>query len=90
MTRVLIPTVLRTHCEGNRAVEVDGGTVGEAITNLTTQYPALKEQLLDDSGAIRNYINVFVNDENIRDRDGEQSTVDSRDEILIVPALAGG
>lgn len=90
MTRVLLPTVLRQHSEGHRIVEVNGTSVAEAIADLTTQYPSLREPLLDEHGGLRNYINVFVNDENIRDRDDERTVVDARDEILIVPALAGG
>ena len=90
MTRVLLPTVLRSHSDGNRVVEVDGKNVGEAMVDLTTRYPGLREQLLDDRGNLRNFVNVFVNDENIRDRDNQQTALNDRDEILIVPALAGG
>ena len=90
MTRVLLPTVLRTHSDGHGVVEVDAANVGEALLELTRKYPDLREALLDEEGQLRNYINVFVNDDNIRDRDQQHTRVDLRDEILIVPALAGG
>lgn len=90
MTKVLLPTVLRQHAQGVRSVEVAGETVGAALADLANQHPQLGQQLLDDQGELKNYINVFVGDENIRDRQGAQTPLDDRDEILIVPALAGG
>ncbi len=90
MTRVLLPTVLRQHADGSGEVEVDGKSVVEALVNLTEQFPALRDHIFDDDGKLRNYVNVFIGDENIRDRDQEQTKVDANDEILIVPALAGG
>ena len=90
MTRVLLPTVLREHADGNRSVDVGGSNVGEAIEELTQKHPALRAQLLDDEGGLRNYVNVFVGEVNIRDRENENTKVSENDEILIVPALAGG
>jgi adenylyltransferase/sulfurtransferase len=90
MTRILLPTVLRAQSDGNGSVDVDAASVGEALVALTAKYPSLRDHLLDEDGRLRNYINVFVNDDNIRDRDQEDTKVESSDEILIVPALAGG
>jgi molybdopterin converting factor small subunit len=90
MTRVLLPTVLRTHSDGQSVVEVNAINVGEALLELTRKYPSLRDPLLDEQGQLRNHINVFVNNDNIRDRDQQETQVDPRDEIVIVPALAGG
>jgi adenylyltransferase/sulfurtransferase len=90
MTKVMIPTSLRPHVDGNRVVEVDGDSVGAVLESLADQYPDLKSHLYDDKGGLASFINVFVNDENIRDRDGERTTLADRDEILLVPAMAGG
>ena len=90
MTCLLLPTVLRQHCDGLRSVDVLGGNVAEAMQQLTEKHPGLREPLLADDGSVRNYVNVFVNDENIRDLQHEQTPVTERDEIVIVPALAGG
>ena len=90
MTKIMIPTSLRSNTNGNRVVEVDGENVGAILSALATQYPKLKEHLYDDDGDLVSFINVFVNDENIRDRDGEETTLEDRDEILLIPAMAGG
>ncbi len=90
MTRVLLPNVLRSKADGNSVVEVSATTVGQALVELTKAFPVLQSDLLDDNGDLRNYVNVFVGDENIRDRDGVETEISANDEILIVPALAGG
>ena len=90
MSKVLLPTVLRQHADGSRAIDVDGANVGETLLALVAKYPGLKDQLLDEGGELRNYVNVFLNDTNIRDLENEQTEVSPNDEILIVPALAGG
>ena len=61
--------------------------MADVLDDLITRYPGLREHLLEQSGTIRNYVNVFVGDENIRDREHEQTTVTASDEVLIVPAL---
>ena len=90
MTRVLIPTSLRPHVGGDRTVEVDGDDVGSVLKNLADRYPEIKNHLYDDDGGLASFINVFINDENIRDRDGEGTPLTERDELLLVPAMAGG
>ena len=90
MTKVMIPTSLRPHTDGNRSVEIDGDNVGSILSTLAETYPNLKSHLYNEDGALASFINVFVNDENIRDREGEQTTLAERDEILLVPAMAGG
>ncbi len=89
MTKVMIPTSLRPHTGGNRSVEVDGSDVGQVLAALVDKYPNLKSHLYDED-RLASFINVFINDENIRDRDGERTTLSERDEVLLVPAMAGG
>jgi molybdopterin synthase sulfur carrier subunit len=89
MPVVRIPTVLRPQTGGQARVEVDGTTVGEVLATLVADNPALEERLLD-GGKVRGYVNVFVDDEDIRYLDGEATTVSAGSEISIMPAVAGG
>jgi sulfur-carrier protein len=89
MAVVRIPTVLRPQTGGEARVEADGATVGEVLRSLVAGNPALEERLLED-GRIRGYVNVFVDDEDIRYLDGEATVVPAGAEISIMPAVAGG
>ena len=89
MATVRIPTVLRKHTDGQAKVEAAGSTVGEVFTSLIDAHPGLGDQLLDDGG-VRGFINVYVEDEDIRYLDGLDSDVEDGDEIAIMPAVAGG
>ena len=84
-----IPTVLRPHTGGEARVEVAGATIGEILTALVADNPALEERLLED-GRVRGYVNVFVDDEDIRYLDGESTVVPAGVEVSIMPAVAGG
>lgn len=90
MPTVIVPSPLRRYTEGQSKVQVDGGTVGEAIDNLDQQYPGVKSRLCDESGQIKRYVNVFVNDEDIRALQGAGTALGEKDEVSIVPAMAGG
>lgn len=89
MAVVRIPTVLRKHTDGEAKVEAAGATVGEVFTALTSKHPGLAEQLLDGD-KVRGFINVYVEDEDIRYLDGLGSAVEDGDEVAIMPAVAGG
>ena len=89
MPVVRIPTVLRPHTGGEARVEVAGATVGEVLGALVADNPALEERLLED-GRVRGYVNVFVDDEDIRYLDGEATAVPDGAEVSIMPAVAGG
>jgi molybdopterin converting factor small subunit len=89
MTKILIPTSLRPHVDGAHSVDVEGRNVGEALAALVETYPNLKSHLFKDD-QLAPFINVFINDENTRDRDGQQTPLARGDEILLVPAMAGG
>lgn len=90
MPVVFIPSSLRRYTAGQSKAEVDGRTVNEVIENLEKQYPGVKSRLCDDTGQIKRYVNVFVNDQEIRALQGSDTPVLDRDEVSIVPAMAGG
>jgi molybdopterin synthase sulfur carrier subunit len=90
MPTVVVPSPLRRYTKGQSRVQVDGSTVGEAIDNLEQQHPGVKPRLCDASGHIKRYINVFVNGEEIRALQGAGTVLEEKDEVSIVPAMAGG
>ncbi|NWF36393.1 ubiquitin-like small modifier protein 1 [Mariprofundus sp. KV] len=87
---VRIPTPLRKLTGGADEVSVEGATVGDVIESLEAAHPGLKERLCDDAGEIRRFVNVYVNDEDVRFLDGRATALKDGDEISIVPAIAGG
>ncbi len=87
---IVIPTPLRQFAGGKSEIEVEATTAGEALEKLTTKHADLKKHLYNDGGNLRNFVNVYVGDEDIRDLDGLETEVKSGGEILIVPSIAGG
>ncbi len=90
MAKILIPTPLRQYAEKNNSVDVSGATVGEALADLTTQFPDLRKNLFNDEGKLRSFVNVYVNDEDIRYLQKDATAVADGDTISIVPSIAGG
>jgi molybdopterin converting factor small subunit len=90
MAKILIPTPLRQYAGKQSSVDQNGATVGEVLTGLTTQYGDLRKHLYNDEGKLRSYVNVYLNDEDIRYLDKEASAVKDGDTISIVPSIAGG
>jgi sulfur-carrier protein len=88
--KVRIPTPLRKLTNNEEVVEVNASTVGAVIVELQSRYPGIKERLLDDTGAVRRFVNVYVNEEDIRFLQNQETPVQSGDEISIIPAIAGG
>jgi len=88
--RVRIPTPLRAATDGVAELSVDSSTVGGVIADLETRYPDMRGRLRDDSGAVRRFVNFYVNGEDVRFRDGLETGLVSGDELSIVPAVAGG
>ena len=89
--KVKIPTPLRPITGNQDTVTANGaGTLGEAIAELEGQYPGLRERLLDDSGELRRFVNVYINGEDVRFLDGLATALKPGDEVSIVPAVAGG
>jgi adenylyltransferase/sulfurtransferase len=90
MARILIPTPLRQFAGKVDTVELPGKTVGEVLTSLTTSYPELKKHLYNDEGKLRSFVNVYLNDEDIRYIKKEATPVGDTDTLSIVPSIAGG
>ena len=88
--KVRIPTPLRKLTNNEELVEVNAATIGEAIAELPRRFPGIQERLLDDTGAVRRFVNVYVNEEDIRFLQNQQTPVKDGDEISIIPAIAGG
>jgi molybdopterin converting factor small subunit len=89
MPVIRIPTPLRPHAGGNDRVEAAGATVGELLGELGTQFPALRERLFDGD-ELRRFVNVYVNNEDIRYLEDLATPVKPSDEVSIIPAVAGG
>jgi molybdopterin synthase sulfur carrier subunit len=89
-TKVRIPAPLRKLTKDQAIVEVEGASIEEIIANLEKKYPGLRERVCDESGQIRRFINVFVNGEDIRFKEGAKTQVASGSEVSIIPAIAGG
>src|SRR5262252_7135296 len=90
MPKILIPTPLRQYVDKRDSVELPGGTVGDVLGALTSQYSDLKRQLYNDEGRLRSFVNVYLNDEDIRYLGKEATPVSDGDTISIVPSIAGG
>jgi len=88
--KVRIPTPLRKLTNNEEVVEVDAATIDDAIAELQARFPGFKERLLDDTGAVRRFVNVYVNEEDIRFLQNQQTKLKDGDEISIIPAIAGG
>ncbi len=87
---VRIPTTMRPITGGEKQVPVEPGTLGEVITELETAHPGLGERLLDEDGALRKFVNVFVDDDDVRYLDGLETAVGDNIVVSIIPAVAGG
>ena len=88
--KVLIPTPLRQYTAKQASVEVTAQTVNEMLSQLTGQFPELRKQLFTDEGKLRRFVNVYVNDEDIRYLEHENTAINENDTISIVPSVAGG
>ena len=87
---VRIPTPLRALAKGNANVQAKGETVDDLIGDLERQFPGLRERLVDEGGELRRFINIYVNQEDIRFLDNKATKLKDGDEVAIVPAIAGG
>jgi molybdopterin synthase sulfur carrier subunit len=87
---IRIPTPLRSATDGASTVEVGGDTVDEALRTLVDQYPDLADNLYNEDDELRQFVNVYVGDEDVRFGDGENTALEPGDEVSIVPSIAGG
>jgi len=88
--KILIPTPLRQFAEKKGAVDVQARTVGEALQQLTTHHPELRRHLYNEQGKLRAFVNVYLNDEDVRYLEQEGTPVGESDTLSIVPSIAGG
>ncbi|MCC7450647.1 MAG: MoaD/ThiS family protein [Anaerolineae bacterium] len=89
MTTIKIPTPLRAYTGGSAEIAVKGETVGDALTDLVTQHPDLRQHLYNGNN-LRNFVNVFIGEEDIRYRDGLETPLEPGDNLRIIPSIAGG
>lgn len=90
MSKVKIPPVLRQSTGGHSEVELDGANVGEVLKALSEAHPATGSQLFSDEGDLNRFVNVYLNDEDVRMLDGLDTAVGESDTVVILPAMAGG
>jgi molybdopterin synthase sulfur carrier subunit len=87
---IKLPTVLRAQADGQATVAIDGATVGEAFKALVERYPGLRGNLLDDTGSLHKFVNVYKDDDDIRYLDGLDTKLADGDVLSVLPAVAGG
>jgi len=90
MTAIRIPPVLRAQAGNQKKVEVAGSTVGEALESLLEQFPGLREQIFTEEGSLNRFVNVYVNGRDVRYEQELATPVGESDEIILLPAMAGG
>ena len=90
MPKVKIPPVLRAQTGGESVVEIGGGDVGTVLRGLADAHPGVSGQLFDDAGELNRYVNVYLNDEDVRLLEGLTTSVSDTDTVVILPAMAGG
>jgi molybdopterin synthase sulfur carrier subunit len=90
MAKIKIPPVLRASVGGEREVSASGANVGEVLNDLVAAHPTTKSQLFSDDGQLNRYVNVYLNDEDVRVLDGLETAVGESDTLVILPAMAGG
>jgi molybdopterin synthase sulfur carrier subunit len=90
MSTIKIPPVLRSSVGGEKEVDASGSSVGEVLRSLADQHPATESQLFSEDGELNRYVNVYLNDEDVRVLDGLDTDVSEGDTVVILPAVAGG
>ncbi|HEY1688646.1 MAG TPA: ubiquitin-like small modifier protein 1 [Solirubrobacteraceae bacterium] len=90
MAKIKIPPVLRASVGGEKEVSASGGNVGEVLQDLVESYPTTKTQLFSEDGQLNRYVNVYLNDEDVRVLQGLETSVGESDTLVILPAMAGG
>ena len=87
---VRVPTILRPYTRGVSEVSAEGGTLSEVLESLDGSYPGIKGRVLDESGELRRFVNVYVDDDDVRFADGLQTAIKDGGQVSIIPAVAGG
>ena len=87
---VRVPTILRPYTQGASEVSVEGSTLSEVLESLDTSYPGIKSRVLDDAGELRRFVNVYVDNDDVRFAEGLQTSIKDGGQVSIIPAVAGG
>ncbi len=87
---VRIPTILRTYTGGEKAVDAEGATLAALIDDLEARHTGIKDRLVEESGELRRFVNVYVNDEDVRFIGGLEAALSDGDQVVVLPAVAGG
>lgn len=87
---VNVTSVIQQVVKGQKAFSAEGATVGELIENIEAEYPGFANQIMDESGELRRFVNIYLNDEDVRYLQGKNTPIDDGDEVSFLPALAGG
>jgi molybdopterin synthase sulfur carrier subunit len=87
---VRIPTILRTYTGGASVVEADGDTLTGVLSDLDARFPGIRARVVDDTGALRRFVNVYVNDDDVRFADGLATSIGDGSTVSVIPAVAGG
>jgi sulfur-carrier protein len=90
MSTIKIPPVLRSSVGGEKEFDASGSSVGEVLRSLAEQHPATESQLFSEDGGLNRYVNVYLNDEDVRVLEGLETAVSDGDTVVILPAMAGG
>jgi len=90
MTVLRIPTPLRPYAEGASEIEIEADNVALALEELTNRYPLLRKHLFTENGELRSYVNLFINNDDIRHLEGVETPVKAGDKLMIIPSIAGG
>lgn len=90
MATIRIPTPLRAYTGGSSEIDVKGGTVGEAMDDLTRLHPSLRPHLYNETGELRPFVNLFLNQEDVRQLQGASTPIREGDRLLLIPSIAGG
>jgi molybdopterin synthase sulfur carrier subunit len=90
LSTVKFPAVLRGNVGGAREVDAEGETIGDVLDGLVATYPSLRDQLFTEDGELNRFVNVYLNGQDVRYLDGRATAVDDRDEVRLLPAMAGG
>ncbi len=87
---VRVPTILRPYTQGASEVSVEGSTLSEVLDSLDTSYPGIKSRVLDDSGELRRFVNIYVDNDDVRFTEGLKTSIKDGGQVSIIPAVAGG
>ena len=90
MPTLRVPALMKFYVDGQTEIILSGATVTELINDLVTRYPLIKTQILDKNGELRRYVNLFINDANIKELGGVEAIVQPNDKIILLPSISGG